>query len=144
MWTGFRTRWLRSLSLGLALVISLAPAGAFGCVEELIVFGDSLSDNGNLYAAAGVPGPPYFEGRFSNGPTWVEVLAERLDPHLVAVDPAGDLAVGEHDAPDEEEGECDQGLLHGVHLAMERGRKDLIANRAQSDESAGKSGSPGV
>ena len=44
----------------------------------IVVFGDSLSDTGNFFLASGgaVAGPPYFEGRFSDGPVWVEVLAE--------------------------------------------------------------------
>ena len=42
---------------------------------RIIAFGDSLSDNGNLRALTGQPPPPYFNGRFSNGPTWVELLA---------------------------------------------------------------------
>lgn len=43
--------------------------------KHLTVFGDSLSDNGNLYNLTFhmVPkSPPYFEGRFSNGPVWLE------------------------------------------------------------------------
>jgi outer membrane lipase/esterase len=43
--------------------------------QRYVAFGDSLSDNGNLFAATGSPPPPYFSGRFSNGPTWVELLA---------------------------------------------------------------------
>jgi outer membrane lipase/esterase len=46
------------------------PAGG-----RLITFGDSLSDNGNLFGLTGNPPPPYFNGRFSNGPTWIELLA---------------------------------------------------------------------
>lgn len=45
---------------------------------NLFVFGDSLSDTGNLFAATGrlfPPSPPYFNGRFSNGPVAVEQLA---------------------------------------------------------------------
>lgn len=41
------------------------------------VFGDSLSDNGNVFKATGnrlPPSPPYFQGRASNGPVWVENL----------------------------------------------------------------------
>jgi outer membrane lipase/esterase len=41
---------------------------------SLYAFGDSLSDNGNLYKLINYPPPPYFEGRFSNGPVWVEYL----------------------------------------------------------------------
>ena len=39
--------------------------------------GDSLSDDGNLYAATGgkAPPAPYFDGRFSNGPVWAEHVA---------------------------------------------------------------------
>jgi len=46
----------------------------------LFAFGDSLSDAGNLYALDGGTEPvsPYYEGHFSNGPTWVEDLSEML------------------------------------------------------------------
>ncbi|MEM7281387.1 MAG: SGNH/GDSL hydrolase family protein [Pseudomonadota bacterium] len=45
---------------------------------QLVVFGDSLSDNGNVFAATGMttPPPPYFNGVFSNGPVWTDLLAE--------------------------------------------------------------------
>ncbi|HEY0527029.1 MAG TPA: SGNH/GDSL hydrolase family protein [Stellaceae bacterium] len=46
--------------------------------ESIVVFGDSLSDTGNVFEAtlhAEPPSPPYFDGRFSNGPVWVELLA---------------------------------------------------------------------
>jgi phospholipase/lecithinase/hemolysin len=49
--------------------------------SEIIVFGDSLSDVGNLYAISNEtypPDPPYWQGRVSNGPVWVEHLATRL------------------------------------------------------------------
>jgi len=49
--------------------------------SDLIVFGDSLSDVGNLYAISNQtypPDPPYWQGRVSNGPVWVEHLATRL------------------------------------------------------------------
>jgi len=50
--------------------------------SDIYVFGDSLSDTGNAFAATGgllPPSPPYFEGRTSNGPLWVETLAPQLD-----------------------------------------------------------------
>lgn len=48
---------------------------------SLFVFGDSLSDTGNLFKQTfglGPPSPPYFKGRFSNGPVAAETLAEQL------------------------------------------------------------------
>ncbi|RIA93153.1 GDSL lipase/esterase [Glomus cerebriforme] len=51
--------------------------------DTMIVFGDSYSDNGNgvfkISDGAFPPSPPYFEGRFSNGPVWVEYLSKKLD-----------------------------------------------------------------
>ncbi|WP_392531841.1 SGNH/GDSL hydrolase family protein [Nostoc sp. C117] len=53
--------------------------------SQIYAFGDSIVDDGNAFdltqAAIGVefpPSPPYFEGRFSNGPVWVEYLADDL------------------------------------------------------------------
>jgi phospholipase/lecithinase/hemolysin len=57
-----------------------AHAGLFSSV---VVYGDSLSDNGNLFAAAGVPGSPYYMGRRSDGPVAVEQLAAALGAPLV-------------------------------------------------------------
>lgn len=56
--------------------------------SSVIVYGDSLSDNGNLYAAYGYPPAPYYMGRFSNGPVAVEQLATSLGAPLY------DFAVG--------------------------------------------------
>jgi len=58
---------------------SFASAGAFSYV---ISYGDSLSDNGNLYAHTGQPPAPYWNGRFSNGPVTVEYLANSLGSPL--------------------------------------------------------------
>ena len=42
----------------------------------MVVFGDEKSDNGNTYALYHIPvSPPYWHGRFSNGPVWAEYLA---------------------------------------------------------------------
>lgn len=48
---------------------------------QLVVFGDSLSDPGNLFALTNgqaPPSPPYFNGRFSNGPIWVDYLTSQF------------------------------------------------------------------
>ena len=50
--------------------------------SAVFAYGDSLSDNGNLFAATGQPSAPYFNGRFSNGPVAVEQLAAALGAPL--------------------------------------------------------------
>lgn len=53
-------------------------------VNKVVVFGDSLSDNGNLfhYMKEQLPmSPPYYEGRFSNGPVWIELLVNSSFAH---------------------------------------------------------------
>ncbi len=74
--------------LGLALPMAFAVSGWAEARDlsarpftNLYVFGDSLSDSGNLFAVTGdqPESPPYFEGRFSDGPVWVESLAPLLD-----------------------------------------------------------------
>jgi len=72
----------------------LATLGSSGFAQtwsDVVVFGDSLSDNGNFYAMTGYPPAPYWNGRFSNGPVWVEQMAVALK-----VDPTAmsDHAVG--------------------------------------------------
>lgn len=99
--TRYRPQWLQALVIVLSLgVVPMAFAGraddsgrdgpnARGRAR-LVVFGDSLSDPGNYYIAFGetsvapyapVPSAPYdVDGhRFTNGETWVEQLADRLD-----------------------------------------------------------------
>ena len=47
--------------------------------DEIVIFGDSLSDNGNLMVIEDQPVPDpelYYQGRFSNGRVWVEYLSD--------------------------------------------------------------------
>ena len=47
--------------------------------EQIVIFGDSLSDTGNFYGATGgnFPSEPFFgDGRFSNGWVWVDYFAQ--------------------------------------------------------------------
>ena len=56
-------------------------------LANIYVFGDSLSDTGNfltftseiLMLEEPIPPPPYFEGRFSNGPVAVDYLVNKLN-----------------------------------------------------------------
>lgn len=61
------------------LVLSVAGQTFAGPITELVVFGDSLSDAGNDLATLGLPGAPgYYNGRFADGPVWVDQLATQL------------------------------------------------------------------
>jgi phospholipase/lecithinase/hemolysin len=66
-------------------LIAIAVAGVCvsggawaGPIDSIVVYGDSLSDNGNYFAATGMPGAPYYNGRRSNGPMAVEQMATML------------------------------------------------------------------
>lgn len=75
--------------------ILLIPPTYASTVDKVIVFGDSLSDNGNLYSLTSlahkriplVPiipkSPPYYEGRFTNGLVWVDLLAQALNIPMI-------------------------------------------------------------
>ena len=71
---------------GFVLFSFLLPLkGAAATFTQMYVFGDSISDPGNTFNATlqatgtGLPPFPYFNGRFSNGPNWVDYLAEDLN-----------------------------------------------------------------
>ena len=67
-------------SLGAFLFSGIVAATS---LHNIVVFGDSLSDNGNLYEFMKhqlPPSPPYFAGRFSNGPVWIEHLIASYFP----------------------------------------------------------------
>jgi hypothetical protein len=68
-----------ALALALFSMPALVLADSF---TSVVVYGDSLSDNGNLFAATGQPPAPYFEGRRSDGPVAVEQLATALGAPL--------------------------------------------------------------
>jgi outer membrane lipase/esterase len=64
---------------GLAAALAAAPAHA-GPFDAEYVFGDSLSDNGNLAEAlhTNFPNPPSFHDSFTNGPVAASILASKL------------------------------------------------------------------
>ncbi|WP_165070221.1 SGNH/GDSL hydrolase family protein [Paludisphaera rhizosphaerae] len=73
-----RSAWIWVIGSALIAGLTLGDEAVAGPYTGLIVFGDSLSDVGNTYAAAGMPPAPYYGGRYSNGPIWVEYLAQKL------------------------------------------------------------------
>ena len=51
-------------------------------ISQIYVFGDSLSDPGNVFEASQgqvPPSPPYFRGRYADGLVWTEYLAQQLE-----------------------------------------------------------------
>jgi phospholipase/lecithinase/hemolysin len=78
-------------------LMSASAAQASGFSAEY-VFGDSLSDVGNVYLGSSgtEPASPYVGGQFSNGPVWVQDLAGRLGlPALTpSLDGGTDYAFG--------------------------------------------------
>jgi outer membrane lipase/esterase len=70
--------WVSRALVALGLVAAAIPAHA---QRAIYVFGDSYSDVGNDYFVSSLAGdptplsPPYYQGRFSDGPLWIEHLA---------------------------------------------------------------------
>ena len=89
------------LVTGFVLLSCLMPLKAIAAsFDGVYVFGDSLSDDGNLYAATGgyqspttaIPeNPQYYQGHYSNGPIWVEYLAQDLG---LTPNPSNNFAYG--------------------------------------------------
>lgn len=78
-----------------ALAFSLSVAADALSFSGIYTFGDSLSDVGNLCPVPACTAAPYYPGRFSNGPVWVEELAAGLGFTLTASNTGGnDYAVG--------------------------------------------------
>jgi phospholipase/lecithinase/hemolysin len=69
----------RKFLLLVAIALVTTSSAIASSYSGLVVYGDSLSDNGNLYGVAAYPpSPPYYQGRFSNGPVAAEQLAAML------------------------------------------------------------------
>nr|WPL92274.1 GDSL-like lipase/acylhydrolase U56931 [Ganoderma boninense] len=91
---------LRAVSAGVALLLASSAATAAphfaresnASYSAIVAFGDSFTDNGNgawaLSNHTWPANPNYFDGRFSNGPVWIEYVAGNLSVPLV------DFAVG--------------------------------------------------
>lgn len=73
----------------ITLIAAVSLNSSVYAFSDIIVFGDSLSDVGNIYnltlenpiiaETVGVtPDIPYWYGRFSNGPVWVEYVSYEL------------------------------------------------------------------
>jgi phospholipase/lecithinase/hemolysin len=64
------------VTLVASALVAVPVTGAAAPFSHMVVFGDSLSDSGNVFAATGGAFPPApYAQRFSNGPVAVEYLA---------------------------------------------------------------------
>ncbi|WP_424095145.1 SGNH/GDSL hydrolase family protein [Moorena producens] len=101
---------------------------------NLYVFGDSLSDSGNVFNISKesnqlnptipiIPqSPPYFQGRFSNGPIWVDYLADSLE---IDLKPSTDLSVLLPDSP----------ILSPITITPDGPRASFFFNGATTNQS---------
>jgi outer membrane lipase/esterase len=64
------------LALSLCTCLTGGMASAQSQYSGIVIFGDSLSDPGNIPKFFGIdyPAPPYFENQFSNGPVYAKYL----------------------------------------------------------------------
>jgi phospholipase/lecithinase/hemolysin len=80
--SSFKKRWLR-LTLGCMAILMLSGCSGSksgDTYSQIVVFGASLSDNGNAVSIVPglFPGAPYYPGRASNGLLWIDVVAADL------------------------------------------------------------------
>ena len=70
----------QTFSVTLAFLLLVSATASASPISNLYIFGDSLSDPGALsyISPTNCPPAPYFDCRFSNGPVWVELLADDL------------------------------------------------------------------
>jgi phospholipase/lecithinase/hemolysin len=80
------------------MAIALLKPVAASPYSTIYSFGDSLSDAGNIYTITFniIPRPPYSNGRFTNGPVWVQDLSSALGlgPVLPSLLGGNDFAFG--------------------------------------------------
>lgn len=73
----FKISLITCIALSALLLGKTAFAQSF---SQIIVFGDSISDTGNVHLATNgeFPGEAYYQGRFSNGLVYTDYLAEKF------------------------------------------------------------------
>ena len=89
---------LRAMLFAAAVSCGLAAPAAATNPSQLVIFGDSLVDAGNIFIATGGFGPTntfnnpsrgYFPGRFTNGPDYTDLLSLKLYGTLTTASLAG-------------------------------------------------------
>ena len=74
------TKSLCAIALVLLAVQSINASATTPPYDAIYVFGDSYCDVGNIFflTKGADPAPPYYNGRFSNGPIWIEHVASSM------------------------------------------------------------------
>jgi len=83
-------KWFVCL-LGL-FALTVQAADSRPAFSRIVMFGDSLSDTGKMYSKMRgyLPSsPPYYQGRFSNGPVWLEQLTRQFPGLTIANEAEG-------------------------------------------------------
>ncbi|MFP5275196.1 SGNH/GDSL hydrolase family protein [Coleofasciculus sp.] len=95
---------ITAIATGLSFLSLIYPLSAEAIqFNQIYVFSDSSADSGNVFNVSSAahslgfpvpitPTPPYFEGRFSNGYNWIDILTSQLGVDLI---PSTELTVGE-------------------------------------------------
>lgn len=98
-WSALRPVRVRKTHFAAAFVSTLILVGSAGFASalpfsNLIVFGDSIVDAGNVATVfpAAVPSPPYSNGRFTNGPT----IADYVNREIEGTDSVASLQGGDN------------------------------------------------
>src|ERR1700722_3856622 len=87
-----RTTRTLAVTCGLAFPLLAGQARAQSLYTSITIFGDSLSDPGNIPKFLGInyPPPPYYQNQFSNG----TIYAKYLDGLFGIATPIQDYAIG--------------------------------------------------
>lgn len=120
------------LAGALALMLAAEPghAASLNAFSSFYVLGDSLSDNGNAYDATfgQIPkSPPYWNGRFSNGPVWSDRVSGAFDRRGIET---GNFAFGGAKAKSDRDGIPDLKVQLGEYATVgqgDRGDRPLVA-----------------
>jgi hypothetical protein len=107
--------------VGLVLLLTATTGWSF---TALYVFGDSLSDTGNNPA----PAPSYYNGRYSNGPLWVEYLSADLGLPYNASNNFAESGSTTADLASQIAGVAPSANLPSALFTVESGGNDFIAN----------------
>ncbi len=141
---------LRRLAIVALLAIGvpgLANAATYNGYTSFHVLGDSLSDSGNIDGATAgiVPGsPPYWNGRFSNGPVWADRV---INAFRRAGAPTGNHAWGGAKARTDFDGIPDLALQASQYRLIDRDRRGdrpLLALWAGGNDILKGVGKPGI